>query len=436
MLKENTNSPNPPFIARRSSVLVRSKRNSFVFISLFATLALAMSWLSACTSQSSNTSGQAPIKIGASVPTTGDEAPDGANVKQGYELWAQNVNANGGLLGRQVELDFKSDNADPAQLTTNYTELINNDHVDLLLGSFDIDPNRAAAQVALRYGYPLIDPTSGTQDFYDLKLKNLFAVSLPVTRYLESYINFLQALPIAQRPKTIAIAGIDDPFAQSQITYARDLLKNSPSQIVVDEQPYQAETTDFNPPAQQIVNSKADAVIIGSLSIDECVGFIKAFKQQHYNPKAMICASGPDQGAAFTQPIGAATAEGIFVPNGEWFPTIKTYQNDVFTKTYLAKYGGTVEDISNDTVQAYTAGQVLQQAVEKINSIDHAKLIQELSTDTFDSIQGPVKFSLGGANTASVAYLYQWQNDQLVAVYPSSNAQANPEYPKKDWPTS
>lgn len=395
-----------------------------------------MAWLSGCSGQTTDAGSQAPIKIGASVPTTGDEAPDGAAVKQGYQLWAQIVNSKGGLLGRQIQLDFKSDNADPAQLTTNYTQLINNDHDDLLLGSFDIDPNRAAAQVALRYGYPLVDPTSGTPDFYDLKLKNLFAVSLPVARYLEGFVNYLLALPVAQRPKTVAFAGIDDPFAQSQLDYAKGLLKNKPLQIVADLPPYQAETTDFNPIAQQIVNSNADVAIIGSLSVDECVGFIKAFKQQHYNPKAMICASGPDQGAAFTQPIGTATAEGMFVPNGEWFPTVKTFGNDEFTKAYVAKYGGTAEDISNDTVQAYTAGQVLQQAVEKINSIDHAKLIQELSTDTFDSIQGPVKFALGGANTASVAYLYQWENGHLVAVYPSSNAQANPEYPKRVWPTS
>ena len=417
-------------------MLVRSKKKFSTFISLFTVFALAVAWLSACSNQTSDAGSQAPIVIGASVPTTGDEAPDGAAVKQGYQVWADMVNSQGGLLGRQVKLDFKSDNADPAQLTTNYTELINNDHVDLLLGTFDIDQNRAAAQAALRYGYPLIDPTSGTDDFYNLKLKNLFAVSLPVTRYLEGYVNYLLSLPAAQRPKTVAIAGIDDPFAQSQITYARALLKKSPIQIVVDEQPYQAETTDFNPLAQQIVNSKADAVIEGSLSIDECVGFIKAFKQQHYNPKSMVCASGPDQGAAFTQPIGVPTAEGMMVPNGEWFPTVKTYGNAAFTAAYLAKYHGSVEDISNDTVQAYTAGQVLQQAVEKIKSIDHAKLIQELSTDTFDSVQGPVKFALGGANTASVAYLYQWKNGQLLAVYPSSNAQANPEYPKRVWPTS
>ena len=417
-------------------MLVRSKRKLYTFISLFATFALAMVWLSGCSGQTTSTGSQAPIVIGASVPTTGDEAPDGAAVKQGYELWAQNVNNNGGLLGRQVKLDFKSDNADPAQLTTNYTQLINNDHVDLLLGTFDIDPNRAAAQVALRYGYPLMDPTSGTQDFYDLKLKNLFAVSLPVTRYLEGFVNYLLSLPVAQRPKTIAFAQIDDPFALSQTDYAKGLLKNTPIKIIADVPPYQAETTDFNPIAQQIVNSNADVAVIGSLSVDECVGFIKAFKQQHYNPKAMICASGPDQGAAFTQPIGVATAEGMMVANGEWFPTVQTYQNDIFTKTYVAKYGGSVEDISNDTVQAYTAGQVLQQAVEKIKSIDHAKLIQELSTDTFDSIQGPVKFSLGGANTASVAYLYQWVKGQLLAVYPSSNAQGNPEYPKRVWPTS
>jgi branched-chain amino acid transport system substrate-binding protein len=124
----------------------------------------------------------------------------------------------------------------------------------------------------------------------------------------------------------------------------------------------------------------------------------------------------------------------VFVPNGGWYPEIKTYQNDQFVSAYLAKYGGKTIDINSGTAQGYAVGQVLEQAVNKTHSIDNAKLIQEMHQDAFDSVQGPVKFSAKGENTVSVAYLFQWQNGQPLVVYPTNKAQENPEYPKKNWP--
>jgi branched-chain amino acid transport system substrate-binding protein len=161
---------------------------------------------------------------------------------------------------------------------------------------------------------------------------------------------------------------------------------------------------------------------------------MKAFKQQHFNPSAIIATAGPDQGSQFTGPLGGAqNAEGIFVPNDGWFPGVKNYQNDDFVKSYIAKFGGTADDISSDTVQAYSVGQVLEEAVTKIQSIDNAKLINELHSDTFNTLQGPVKFASDGQNTVAVAYLFQWQNGKLVVVYPSNAAQENPEFPKHPW---
>ncbi|HZR39309.1 MAG TPA: hypothetical protein VFB12_04290 [Ktedonobacteraceae bacterium] len=104
------------------------------------------------------------------------------------------------------------------------------------------------------------------------------------------------------------------------------------------------------------------------------------------------------------------------------------------TKDYIAQYSGRIEDISSDTVQAYAIGQVVEQAVNKIHSIDNARLINELHSDTFNSLQGPVKFSARGENIVEVPYLFQWQNGKLVVVYPASQAKNKPEYPKPAWP--
>jgi len=77
--------------------------------------------------------------------------------------------------------------------------------------------------------------------------------------------------------------------------------------------------------------------------------------------------------------------------------------------------------------------QVLEQAVTKINSVDNAKLIQELHADTFNTLQGAVKFAGDGENAVGVAYLFQWRSGQLIVVYPNSSAQQTPQYPKRPW---
>jgi branched-chain amino acid transport system substrate-binding protein len=102
---------------------------------------------------------------------------------------------------------------------------------------------------------------------------------------------------------------------------------------------------------------------------------------------------------------------------------------------YLAKYGGTADQISADTAEAYSVGQVLYQAANKIHSIDNAKLITELhSGDTFQSVQGDVKFNDVGENVDGTAFAFQWQGGSVKLVYPATNAAASPEFPKPNWP--
>ena len=174
--------------------------------------------------------------------------------------------------------------------------------------------------------------------------------------------------------------------------------------------------------------SQADIVVLGTLSQQDCVVYVKYFKQHKFNPLAIIATSGPDQGNQFTDAIGGSNeARDLFVPNEGWFPTLKSYQNDQFTKDYVAKYGGTADQISSDTVEAYSVGQVLEQAVNKIQSLDHAKIIDELRSDTFDSLQGPVKFGPDGQNIVSIPFLFQWQDGQLIPVFPMFAAQRSPE---------
>lgn len=400
-------------------------------------LIVALLVLSACggsTTTTTNNQPQPPIKIGVSLSLSGDFSADGKAFQQGYQLWRDTINKNGGLLGRQVQLDILSDASSTTQVVTNYQKLITVDKVDLVVGPFSSLLTKPASVVANRYGYAMIEGAGGGPSVFTQGLHNLFDVSPPVANLLVSFAQYLLAMPASQRPTTAAYATEDDPFTQPQVDTAKALLEQGGIKTA-SYQVYPAETTDFTPIAQKMISSNAQVIITGTL-LPDITAFIQAFKQQHYNPKALIATAGPDQGAQFTSAIGGATAaEGIFVPNGGWYPSIDTFQNKQMVSDYLAKYGGTADAISSDVAEAFAVGQVLQQAATKINSIDNAKLITELhSGDTFQSVQGPVKFNDQGQNILGTAYLFQWQKGSLVSVFPASQAQDAPEFPKPNWP--
>ncbi len=400
---------------------------------LASILGLMLMGLAAC-GNNSGAGNTTPIKIGISLSLSGDFSADGQAFQQGYQLWADYVNSHGGLLGRQVKLDILSDASNEAQVTTNYQKLITQDKVDLVFGPYSTLLTKPASVVANRYGYALVEGAGGGPSVFNRGLNNVFDVSLPVANNLVSFTQLMAAMPAGQRPTSVAYATEDDPFTQPQVDLANQLLTQAGIPAAVPEIIYPAETTDFTPIAQKIIAAHADIVVLGT-QLPDITAFILAFKQQHYNPKAIIATAGPDKGTQFLQAIGgAASAEGIMVPNG-WFAEEKTPGNAAMVQAYIAKYGGTPDGISADVPEAYSVGQVVQQAVEKIGSLNQAKLIQELHSGTFTTVQGPVKFDSTGQNTAITSYLFQWQKGSLVPIYPADTFGAvAPEYPKPSWP--
>jgi branched-chain amino acid transport system substrate-binding protein len=406
------------------------------FLGAIAVLALLSATLAACGNGSSTTTSTntAPIKIGYTLSLTGDFSADGQAFQQGYKLWADKVNASGGILGRKVQLVSYDDASDPNQVTTDYQKLITVDKVDLLFGPFSTLLTKPASVVANRYGYALVEGAGGGPSVFTQGLNNVFDVSLPVDKALVDFDQWLLSLPAGQKPTTAAYATQDDPFTQPQVDLSRTALEAG-GITTASYQVYPAETTAFTPIAQKLIASKAQVVVAGTL-LPDIAAFINAFKQQNYNPEAIVATAGPDQGSQFLSAIGGAqAAEGVFVPNGGWYPQLNTPGNQEMVNAYLAAYGGQAADISSDVAEAYAVGEVTQQAVTKINSLNNTKLIQELhSSDTFTSVQGDVKFDSTGQNTAAVAYLFQWQKGNLVPVYPASIATAQPEFPKPAWP--
>ena len=421
-------------------MLKRPSHEIFVGKTLFvvAGLILVLASLNACVQSNTNTptnTPQGPIKIGTSLPLGGDLSQDGAATQNGYMLWQNYINSHGGLLGRQVQFDILNNNSKVEQTGTDYTTLIGTHHDDLVVGPFADDYTVAAARAAARYHYAMVNGSGVAPEVFTSGLQNLFSVSLPAASTLSSLVLYIKSLPVAMRPKTAAYATEDDPYLHPIVKQAKDGLEAGGITSVTGSQEivYPPETTDWTPIADKIVATHAQVVVLGTATND-AVAFVKRFKQEHYNPQILVEVSGPDQGSQFSDPIGGTkVAEGIFVPNGGWYPGIKTFGETDFEQTYIKKFGGTPDGISQDAVQAWSVMQVMQQAIEKNKSIDNAKLMTELRTDTFQTLQGAVKFAPDGSNQVAVPFLFQWQGGTTIPVYPATSALKNPEFPKPKW---
>jgi branched-chain amino acid transport system substrate-binding protein len=407
-------------------------------------VALAVGALAACSSSGSSSSSSSPaaggsssasaggssssgpITIGASLSLTGDFSADGQAFQKGYELWVHDVNAAGGILGRQVKLTVLDDKSDPTQVVTNYQTLINTDHVDLTFGPFSSLLTTPASGVAARNGYAFIEGAGGAPTVFDSQSNqadhNTFDVSLPVADSLMPFVNYIASLGKAADQKlTAAFPMADDPLATPPVQLAEAKLKALGVQVTYDKI-FPEETSSYTPAADAVARTQPDIVVLGSTDVPTVAAFMQAFEQQHYTPKYFIAAAGPDQGAAFTSVVHPGNATGMMVPNG-WYPGFSNAASQKMVSEYVAKYGGSASGVNADVAEAYSVGQVLQQAVQATNSIDNAKIISYLhSGQTLQTVQGPVKFDSLGENTSAVAFVFQWQNSgtKFVQVLPAN----------------
>lgn len=406
-------------------------------IAIAGAAAVCTATVAACGSSSSGSSSsgtsKSPILIGASLSLTGDFSADGQAYQRGYELWASQVNAHGGILGRKVKLDILNDNSSPTQVDTNYTDLITVKHVNLTFGPFSSLLTAPAAAVAHRYGFAFIEGAGGAPTVFSQKLTNIFDVSLPVANELDPFANWIKSLPASKRPKSAAYPMANDPFATPQVQRAQSLIQ--PLGIKTDySKIFPEEVPDYQPNAALVAGSGAQAVVLGSTDVPTVAAFIHSFEQQHYNPTVFIAAAGPDQGSAFTSAVGGSNANGMMVPDA-WYPGYNNATSKAMVTAYVAKYGGSASDVNADVAEAYSVGEVTAEAVKATGGTTGSKIISYLHSGvTLSSVQGPVTFNSLGENTKAIAFIFQWQKGKFVQVLPAAAAGSVPVlYPKPHW---
>ena len=397
-----------------------------------AAVVLGASVLAACTSASNSngttptSNSTAPIVIGASLSLSGGAndpfLADGQAFDRGYKLWAKDVNARGGLLGRQVKLDILDDGGSPNQVVTNYQILFGQKHVDLAFGPFSSLLSGPASAVAARYGMAFVEGAGGAPSVFDTPSNqadhNVFDVSLPIADEMVPFVNWIASLPPSERPKTAAYPMAQDPFADPPVQLAQTELEKLGVQTVYSNI-FPEEVSSYKPAADKVATANAQLVVLGSTDVPTVAAFMSAFETQHYKPKLFIAAAGPDQGGAFTSVVGLGNAEGMMVPNG-WYPGYSNAASRQMVNEYVTRYGGSPSGVNADVAEAYSVGQVLQQAVTATGGTDNTKIINYLHSGvTLGSAQGPVKFDALGENGAAAAFIFQWQNNAFSQVLPA-----------------
>jgi branched-chain amino acid transport system substrate-binding protein len=426
---------------RRREVFKRYFIQSKLFLTVATSFIMILAGLSACAGQTTapTFTNPNPIVIGTSLSFTKDFASDGQAMAQGYQLWADAVNNNGGLLGRQVKLDILHDDSSEAMVTNNYKTLIKQ-KVDFLFGPFSSLLTKAALDAPGISKYAFIEGAGGTDSVFQKAQQghaNLFDVSLPVDNNLITFAYYILSLPKQERPTTAAYLTSDDPFTFPQVYKAEALLEQAGVKTLYVNQYTELDGTKATldkatADIKQLIQKQAQVVILGTLLPDIQLE-VQLFKNAHYNPKAMIATAGPDAGQDFIKAVGGYKyADGVFVPNG-WYPQANNYQNAAMVQAYITQYHVIPDQINADVAEAYSVGQVLEQAVDKLQSTDNAKIIALMQGRTvFNTVQGTAQFdpataSDAGQNVQAIAYLFQWQGNQFIPVYPYSAAMENPE---------
>jgi len=412
---------------RRRLIVIRKTLARFAALTAAAALAAAAA-TAAGAAPTRHAAG--PLKIGISLSLSGDFSDPGKFAQQGYKLWANLVNAKGGILGRKVQLIIQDDASSPTQAATNYQNFITKNKVDLVFGPFSTLLSAPSAAVANRYGYAFIEPAGGGPAVFDEKLDNVFFTQpAPIVESGDIFAKYLLSLPKSQRPKTAAYPALDDPFSSPIADRIRGILEKAGVKTVY-KTIYASETVDMSPIVSKIAAAKPDVVIGGTQSGDG-YSIVKAMVQAKFSPKFLFLSNGPNSPGEFPNKVGAKNVNGIFSAS-DWFPQANTPGNPTFVKAFLKAYGGSAGSIDPGSAEAFAVGQVAEAVAKKIHSVDNKQIIAALHKGTWPTVEGVLRWNAIGEPQGN-DLLMEWIGGKLYPVLPKSVATKKPFFPKPDW---
>src|ERR1700720_4603928 len=226
-----------------------------------------------------------PIRVGMSMALTGGVAPIGKQVLSALQIWRDDTNAKGGLLGRLVELVFYDDQSNPANVPQLYTKLIDVDKVDLLIGPYATNMVAPAIPVLMqskKTTIGILANAANSKLHYDQYFSMLPTGPEPQKAFARGF--FELAAAATPRPKTVAIVAADAEFAQNAADGARQTIKEIGGFDLVLDQKYPPTTTDYSPIMRAVQALNPDIVFVAAYPPDS-VGIIRAANEVGLTPK-------------------------------------------------------------------------------------------------------------------------------------------------------
>jgi branched-chain amino acid transport system substrate-binding protein len=358
-----------------------------------------------------------PIKIGTSLPLTGEFSQPGQAAKEGYEVWQEMVNEGGGLLGREVELIVKDDASNQNTVVADFNALISQDRVDLLLGTFSSLLNLPASAVAERNQMLYIEPAGGSPEIFNRGFEYLFYTQQATAdKQGDVFAHWIAGLPEGDRPKTAAYPTIDDPFAVPTINGIKKILEDAGIETVYEET-YAIDTKNFDTIVNAMKAKQPELVVHGAV-FEDGVGMVRAMRKANFTPGWLYQTSAPSHGDQYAEAIGVENTDGILYAVSH-APEANTPGNAEFVAKYEEMFRGLPPE---DAADAYATGQVLKAAVEAVGNVEDQEAMADwLRSNSVETILGEMKWQKNGAPDGEFL-VGQWQDGRTEIILPDSAA--------------
>ncbi len=383
-----------------------------------------------------------PIKIGYSMSLTGGLAANGRSALLAQQIWEEDTNAKGGMLGRPVKLIYYDDRSSPSEIPPIYTKLLDVDRVDLVIGAYGTALTAPAMPIIIQRKKTLIALLALAVNS-EFNYPNYFAMipSGPDAKASFTKGFFDAVLPQNPKPQTVAIVAADQEFSRNAAVGARENMKQSELRLVY-ERTYPPATVDFAPIVRAIAAASPDLVVVCSYPPDS-VGMVRAVNELGFKPKAIGGAMVGLQSTAIKTQLGPLLNG--FINYELWLPVQKMRFAGV--ADLISRYQARAAAEGVDPLGYYMAPwgyaqlQVLQQAVEATKALDDTKLADYLRNHAFTTVVGEVKFGAKGEWAHSRVLQVQYQNikshdvsqfkdmSTQVVVAPAEYASGVPIYP-------
>jgi len=365
------------------------------------------------------------VRIGLGISRTGEFAPTAAGPLAAYEMWRDEVNAKGGLdvagVRRPVDLVIYDDQSDAGKEAAIYEKLITDDKVDLLLSPWGSHKHFAIVGVLEKHRFPMVGSTASSLQIRSLKAQNIwFPTSAVPDRHGTELAKLLKSLGV----KTVAVNTVRIGFPMENRQELLPALKAAGIEVVLDRQ-YAAGIKDITSALAQIKRLQPDAVINLSYPPDAIL-YMRGAREQDIKVPFQFLLVGPT--AAFFGKMFGANLNNI-VTMGHWSPDKADWQGArAFFENYQKRTGEVPDYL--DAVLSYMSAQILEQAVATAG-LDKDALRRTISTQTFHTINGPVRFE-GVTNVTTPTMFLQFQDGIAQIIHPPEAATASFQ-PKQQW---